>query len=137
MLIGELATRADVNIETIRYYERRGLLQPPERLASGYRSYHADDVRRVCFIRRAQSLGFTLHEIEDLLTLWNDAGDSCEAVQERARAARARIDARIHDLGRMRRGLDQYVTACQRHHPLEACPLLQELGDGAPPREQP
>lgn len=137
MLIGELATRASVNVETIRYYERRGLLQPPDRLESGYRSYHADDVRRVCFIRRAQSLGFTLHEIEDLLTLWNDARDSCDAVQERALSARKRIDARIRDLTTMQRALDHYVTACQHHHPLDACPLLRELGDGAPTREQP
>lgn len=128
MRIGELATRADVNIDTIRYYERRGLLEPPERLASGYRAYDAGAVRRVSFIRRAQAVGFTLHEIEDLLALWSDSADSCKAVEERARVARERIDAKIRDLARMRRALDQYVSACQHRPALDACPLLQELG---------
>ncbi len=128
MRIGELAARADVNIDTIRYYERRGLLEPPERLVSGYRVYDADAVRRVSFIRRAQAVGFTLHEIEDLLALWNDSADSCQAVEERARVARERIDAKIRDLSRMRRALDQYVSACQHRPALDACPLLQELG---------
>ena len=128
MRIGELAARADVNIDTIRYYERRGLLEPPERLASGYRVYDADAVRRVSFIRRAQAVGFTLHEIEDLLALWNDSADSCQAVEERARVARERIDAKIRDLSRMRRALDQYVAACQHRPSLDACPLLPERG---------
>jgi Hg(II)-responsive transcriptional regulator len=128
MRISELAALADVKIDTIRYYERRGLLVPPERLASGYRTYDADAVRRVSFIRRAQALGFTLHEIEDLLALWNDSAGSCQAVEERARLARERIDAKVRDLTRMRRALDQYVTACQHRSALDACPLLQELG---------
>jgi MerR family copper efflux transcriptional regulator len=128
MRIGELAARADVNIDTIRYYERRGLLEPPERLASGYRTYGTGAVQRVSFIRRAQAVGFTLHEIEDLLALWNDSADSCKAVEERARVARERIDTNIRDLTRMRRALDQYVAACQHRPALDACPLLQELG---------
>lgn len=87
MRIGELAAEAGVNIQTLRYYERRGLLSFPERLASGYRIYDTDAVRRVRFIRRAQELGFTLQEIGDLLMLWSDSAQSCQAVEGRARAA--------------------------------------------------
>jgi Hg(II)-responsive transcriptional regulator len=128
MRIGELAARADVNIETLRYYERRGLLPAPARAASGYRAYAPDTVQRVRFIRRAQELGFTLHEIQDLLALWRDSADACNAVERRAGTALERIDGKIADLQRMRRGLGHYVAACQRHDPLDSCPLLRELG---------
>lgn len=136
MRIGELASRANVNIETLRYYERRGLLTAPDRLASGYRVYDPGAVQRVRFIRRAQELGFTLHEIDDLLALWSDSaavgdggcGTACNAVEGRAQAALDRIDGKLRDLTRMRRGLSHYVAACHRHQPLETCPLLTELG---------
>lgn len=128
MRIGELAAQADVNVQTLRYYERRGLLSPPERLVSGYRTYDATAVRQVRFIRRAQELGFTLQEIRDLLGLWSDSAESCQAVEERASAALGRIDDKIQDLKRMRSGLAQYVAACQRHHSLDECPLLEALG---------
>lgn len=136
MRIGELAARANVNIETLRFYERRGLLSAPARLPSGYRAYDPGVVQRVRFIRRAQELGFTLREIDDLLALWSDSasmgdggsGDACEAVEARAQAALERIDGKLRDLTRMRRGLSHYVAACHFHHPLEICPLLTELG---------
>ncbi len=128
MRIGELASQADVNIQTLRYYERRGLLDAPERLASGYRVYDTSAVQQVRFIRRAQELGFTLQEIADLLTLWRDSAESCQAVEGRASAALDRIDYKMRDLKRMRRGLAQYVTACQRRDSLNERPLLKELG---------
>lgn len=128
MRIGKLAAEADVNIQTLRYYERRGLLSAPERLASGYRVYGRDAVQRVRFVRRAQELGFTLQEISDLLTLWNDSAKSCRAVEGRARAVLERIDRKIADLRRMRRGLGQYVTACEQRPALDECPLLRILG---------
>ena len=128
MRIGELATQAGVNIQTLRYYERRGLLSAPKRLASGYRVYGAEAVRRVRFVRRAQELGFTLHEIGDLLDLWKDSAKSCRAVEGRARLALERIDKKLADLKRMRRGLGQYVASCEQRPAMDECPLLQVLG---------
>lgn len=126
--IGELAARAEVSIDTLRYYERRGLLAEPPRRASGYRAYSPDAVERIRFIQRAQALGFTLQEIADLLALRGDSGHACDAVEARARAALDRIERKIHDLIRMRRALHHYVDACACHDPLDSCPLLRELG---------
>jgi len=126
--IGELAARAAVKIDTLRYYERRGLLPVPVRSTAGYRAYTPDAVQRVRFIQRAQALGFTLQEIADLLTLRADSTLACEAVEVRARAALGRIESKLDDLTRMRRGLQHYIGACQRHDPLDTCPLLRELG---------
>lgn len=131
MRISEVARRADVGIQTMRYYERRGLLPAPRRETSGYRSYAGDAVRRVRFIRRAQELGFTLDEIRDLLSLWPDSATACSAVQRRASATLQRIDARRRDLARMRRALARYVTACRERTRMNGCPLLAALGDGA------
>jgi Hg(II)-responsive transcriptional regulator len=128
MRIGELAAETDVNIQTLRYYERRGLLAAPERLASGYRAYGADAVQRVRFVRRAQELGFTLQEIGDLLMLWKDSVRSCHAVEGRARTALARINTKITDLKRMRSALGKYVAACEQRAALDECPLLRLLG---------
>lgn len=134
MRIGNLAAQAHVNIQTLRYYERRGLLSAPERLASGYRVYGPDALQRVRFVKRAQELGFTLQEIGDLLMLRKDSARSCRAVEERARDALERIEKKIADLRRMRRGLSLYVAACEQQPALDECPLLRVLGgpeDGA------
>jgi MerR family copper efflux transcriptional regulator len=128
MRIGELATRAGVNVQTLRYYERRGILGPANRKASGFREYGAEAEQRVRFIRRAQNLGFTLEEIRGLLGLWADSARSCSAVESRARATLARIDAKIADLRQMSDALAQYVDACANRTTLERCPLLEELG---------
>ncbi|MGI9091373.1 MAG: MerR family DNA-binding protein [Gemmatimonadaceae bacterium] len=97
-------------------------------MISGYRVYDASAVQQVRFIRRAQQLGFTLQEIRDLLGMWNDSAESCQVVEGRASSALGRIDNKIEDLNRMRRGLAQYVAACQRRRSLDECPLLQALG---------
>ena len=128
MRIGEVATNARVSVETLRYYERRGLLPKPERSASGYRSYDADTVRRVHFVRHAQHVGFTLDEIADLLGMWEDSATSCEQVEGRATATLTRIDAKIDQLTRMRAALAQYVSACRARETLADCPLLASLG---------
>jgi DNA-binding transcriptional MerR regulator len=128
MRIGEVAARTDVSIQTLRYYERRGLLPALPRERSGYRRYNSDALRRVRFIRRAQDLGFTLREISDLLRLWADSARSCGAVEKRATLALARIDRKARDLKRMRSALAQYVTACRNRHSLVECPLLEVLG---------
>jgi len=128
MRIGELARDARVSIQTLRYYERRGLLSPPRRQTSGYRRYDDAAVNRVRFIRRAQDLGFTLQEIGDLLTLWPDSARSCGAVEGRASATLSRIDEKIEDLNRMRAALAKYVHACRERATLDSCPLLTALG---------
>lgn len=128
MRIGEIAGAAGVNIQTIRYYERRGLITPATRRASGYRDYAQDDVHRVRFIRRAQGLGFTLQEIADLLALQGDSVRSCGAVEKRASATLERIDTKIADLRRMRKALAKYVHACRDQGSLDECPLLTALG---------
>ena len=128
MRIGEIAAEAEVNIQTLRYYERRGLLAPPTRRASGYRDYERGDVQRVRFIRRAQDLGFTLQEIADLLALQTDTTHSCGAVERRASVTLERIDEKIKDLRRMRTALAKYVNACRDQRSLETCPLLVALG---------
>jgi DNA-binding transcriptional MerR regulator len=128
MRIGELAARADVSTQTLRYYERRGLLGEHVRTPSGYRSYQANAVRQVRFIRRAQDLGFTLDEIGDLLRMWTDSATSCRAVESRASDTLERIDGKIADLQQMREALAKYVSACRNRMALEQCPLLEELG---------
>ncbi|MGE5732580.1 MAG: heavy metal-responsive transcriptional regulator [Gemmatimonas sp.] len=129
MRIGELARQAGVGAQTLRYYERRGLLGPARRATSGFRDYGPNAVRQVQFIRRAQNLGFTLEEIRDLLGLWSDSSTSCSAVEKRATATLERIDGKIADLHQMREALSAYVTACRNQPPLERCPLLDELGE--------
>lgn len=128
MRIGEIAGEAGVNIQTLRYYERRGLIAPATRRASGYREYDQSDVHRVRFIRRAQDLGFTLQEIADLLALQADSVRSCGAVEKRASLTLERIDTKIADLKRMRTGLAKYVHACRDRRSLDSCPLLTALG---------
>ena len=127
MRIGELASQTNVAIDTLRYYEKRGLLEEPDRSPAGYRSYRPETVRRVRFIRRAQELGFTLHEIADLLTYWEDSATACGRVEGRATATLQRIDQKIEDLERMRSALAQYVTACRTRESLSECPLLASL----------
>ena len=127
MRIGELAAAAAVNVQTLRYYERLGLLPQPARRTSGYRAYATDSVRRVRFIKRAQDLGFTLGEIADLLALRERSVSACEQVEARAASTLHRIDEKIRDLESMRGALFQYVTTCQRREPLGDCPLLRAL----------
>lgn len=129
MRIGELASLAGVNVQTLRYYERRGLLGATRRATSGFRMYDADAARQVLFIRRAQNLGFTLEEIRDLLALWQDSAQSCSAVERRASATLARIEDKITALRQMSNALARYVSACRNRTALQHCPLLEELGD--------
>lgn len=126
--IGAVARRAGVGIDTIRYYEREGLLPPPQRRASGYRDYGPDVVERLRFIRRAKDLGFTLEEIRELLALSTDRERGVKTVKERAEARLAEVGQRIRELQRMKRGLQQLIDACPGHGALEHCPILRALG---------
>lgn len=125
MRIGQLARTAGVAIDTVRYYERVGLLAPAGRLASGYRRYGDAELKRLRFIRRAKALGFSLEDIAELLSL----GERSDVASIRAVAARkqAQIDARIAELERVRDGLHTLVAACPGHGRAEACPILNAL----------
>lgn len=125
--IGAVAKRAGVGIDTIRYYEREGLLPRPQRRASGYRSYGDDAVAQLRFIRRAKKLGFTLEEIRDLLSLSRDRQQGVAAVKQRAQQRLVALDARIAELQRVRDGLAQLVKSCSGHGAPEHCPILQAL----------
>jgi len=124
--IGALAKRAGVGIDTVRYYEREGLLEPRERLASGYRRYSEHEVARLRFIRRAQVLGFSLNEIRELLTL--SSHRDVARVKKKAEAKLADVDQRIAELQRVRGALSDLVRACPGHGRPEDCPILQALG---------
>jgi MerR family copper efflux transcriptional regulator len=128
LTIGAVAKRAGVAIDTIRYYEREGLLPEPLRRPSGYRSYGEGTVAQLRFIRRAKTLGFTLEEIRDLLALSTDRQRGVKAVKQRAQQRLADIEARIAELERVRAGLAELVEACPGHGSPEACPILRALG---------
>lgn len=127
LTIGEVAGGSGVNLETVRYYERRGLLPKPPRTASGYRSFPTDTVRRVKFIKHAQALGFTLTEIKELLALRVDPDTTCAQVRDQARAKVADIKQRIRSLEGMKKALEQLAAACRGRGPLNECPILESL----------
>jgi Hg(II)-responsive transcriptional regulator len=131
MRIGEVARRAAVNIQTLRYYERRGLLRAPARLQSGYRAYDDDAVAVVRFIRHAQELGFTLADIDELLHLAHGGPERCAAVRALATAKIAELDRKIASLAAMRRSLERLVKTCTRPHDRRECPLLDALEEPA------
>ncbi|HEU4564453.1 MAG TPA: heavy metal-responsive transcriptional regulator [Gemmatimonadaceae bacterium] len=129
MTIGELARRAGVNVQTVRYYERRGLLDPPRRRASRYREYGPATLERLRFIRRAQELGFTLGEIVELLALRLDPGTTAADVKARALQKIEEVDRRIRDLERIRHALAHLAGQCRGGRgPTGDCPLLDALG---------
>ena len=124
--IGNLAKRAGVGIDTVRYYERSGLLKPQARLASGYRRYSDLEVARLRFIRRAQALGFSLKEVRELLAL--SAARDVARVKRSAQAKLADVEKRIAELERVRAGLARLIAACPGHGRAADCPILQALG---------
>ncbi len=128
MRTGELAGRAGVNVETLRYYERRGLLDEPPRTAGGYREYPARAVELLRFVKRAQQLGFTLDEVEELLHLDHGGPERCDAARALADARRADLTARIADLSRMRDSLTDLIGTCDLPQADRSCPLLAAIG---------
>ncbi len=125
--IGQVAKQAGVNTETLRYYERAGILDTPPRSASGYREYPAETVSRIHFIRRAKALGFTLHEIGELLSLRVSPTTSSAEMKSRAEAKIADIEDKIRTLTRMQETLARITRACDGCAPLCACPILAAL----------
>ncbi|MFL6606238.1 MAG: MerR family transcriptional regulator [Steroidobacteraceae bacterium] len=126
MGIGALAKRASVRIDTVRYYERAGLLAPRSRLPSGYRRYSDLELARLRFIRRAQALGFTLKEVRELLSL--SAQRDVGRVKRSAQAKLADVGRRIAELEKVRAALAKLIAACPGHGRAADCPILQALG---------
>ena len=129
MKIGELARAAGVPIDTVRYYERQGLLPLPARTASGYRKYGHDDAARLRFVRRAKALGFTLEEIRELLSLSARREADMAGMKAAAMQKLADIDDKLAELQRMRAGLDSLIASCPGHGALKHCPILDALAD--------
>lgn len=125
--IGEVASRSGVNLQTIRYYERERLLPEPPRLASGYRMFPADAVRRVLFIKRAQELGFSLAEIRELLSIRIDAHKECVDVKNLAQEKIRDLDGRIQTLEAMRKILVGLSQSCPGSGPSSHCPILGSI----------
>ncbi len=130
MNIGELAALAGVPAATVRYYERRGLLRPAPRTRSSYRQYSHQTADRLRFIKRAQGLGFTLHEIEELLALRVRHEGTCEAVGRRTREKIALVRQKVRELEAMERSLAQLAAACEARRPTGECPILHALEGG-------
>jgi MerR family transcriptional regulator, copper efflux regulator len=125
--IGRLAREAGVNLETVRYYERRGLLPRPPRSASGYRLFPTEAARRLRFIRRAQELGFSLTEIQELLSLRVSRRTTSADIRARAEAKIADIGAKIKSLESMKKTLQKLTRVCDGCAPVAECPILESL----------
>ena len=127
MRTSELAGKVGVNAETLRYYERRGLLTQPPRTPGGYRDYPAGTVELLRFIKRAQELGFTLDEVGELVHLNNGGPDSCDAARALAEHRRADLELRIRDLQRMHDSLADLVATCDLPRADRNCALLEAI----------
>jgi MerR family mercuric resistance operon transcriptional regulator len=127
MTIGEVARLAKVSVETIRFYERRGLILEPPRNNSGYRQYSADAVSRLRFICRTKRLGFSLKEIKELLSLRLEPGTRCAEIQKRTQAKILDIREKQRSLQQMKQALDKLTAACSGRGTVSECPILAAL----------
>jgi MerR family copper efflux transcriptional regulator len=127
LTIGKLAREAGLGIETVRFYERQGLIEPPPRTASNYRIYPEDEVARLQFIKRAKALGFTLNEIKELLALRQDPHTTRADIKARTLAKIEDVNRKILDLTRIKAALEHLASECDGRGPLEGCPILAAL----------
>ncbi len=127
LMRGELAKEGGVNLETVRYYERQGLLPKPPRSPSGYRLFPPDSVRRVRFIKRAQELGFSLKEIKELLALRVSTSSTASDVRKHAEAKVADIEEKIQTLRAMKKALARLTATCCGEGSASECPILESL----------
>lgn len=135
MRSAEVAHAAGVNPQTLRYYQRRGLLAEPDRLDSGYRSWDDTAVRTVRFVKHAQQLGFSLEEIASLLELAGGGPDSCETARQLAVEKTAQLDAKIAALTAMRDALVRLADTCSRPRARRHCPLVQAIDTDHPVKD--
>ena len=129
LTIGKVAHLGGVGVETVRFYEREGLIEEPPRTESGYRQYPQETVSRIHFIKRAKELGFSLREIKELLALRIDPEMSCEDIRQRAEAKIADIEEKVRTLRRMKKALAKLTAACSGRAPVSECPILEALED--------
>ena len=135
LTISKAARAAGVGIETIRFYERNGLIeQPPKPAFGGFRVYPAETVRRVRFIRQGQDLGFSLREIRELLSLRSDPAADCSDVRERATAKREEVERKIAQLERIRGALEELIAACPGRGALRACSIVEAINEATSSR---
>src|SRR5436305_373863 len=127
LTIGRLAQEVGINLETVRFYERKGLLPKPPRSTSGYRLFPVDTARRLRFIKRAQELGFSLSEIRELLMLRLSSRTTSTEIRKRAEAKIADIEGKITSLDSMRKSLFKLARSCAGCAPLSECPILESL----------
>ena len=125
--IGQVARQAGIGVETIRFYEREGLLEEPPRRDSGYRQYPEQVIKQIHFIQRAKRLGFSLKEIAELLLLRVDSQTSCEEVKQRTEAKIAEVERKVIELQRMRQALLHIHSLCIGQGPTGRCPMLDAL----------
>lgn len=128
MKIGQVAKQAGVGIETIRFYERKGLLTQPPRTYGGFREYSKESVAKIWFIKRAKDLGFSLSEIAVLLSLETNPNATCADVKDRAVAKISAIQQRLDDLHMMKRALGRLVASCDEKGPINHCPIIECFG---------
>ena len=126
LTIGHLAKAAEVNVETIRYYQRVQLITEPNKPTQGYRVYPEETLKRMKFIKRAQQLGFSLKEIEELLQLGEG---HCEDVRQLAEIKRTQIDKQINDLQNLRNSLSQLITSCKSDSDNSHCAIVETLSE--------
>ena len=129
LTVGKVAKRAGVNLQTVLYYERRGLLAPDRRTEAGYRLFSSDAARKIVFIKNAQGLGFTLNEIAGLLKLRIRSTASCGRIQKKAFGKLAIVQEKIEGLQSLERVLGNLIKACNRRRTTDACPVLEMLDD--------
>lgn len=127
MTIGQVAKKTGVGVETIRFYERLGLVDEPPRLKSGYRQYSEGVIARIQFIKRAKELGFSLKEIDELFSLRVDHDASCGDVRSRAEVKIAETQEKIKELQRIKKALTKLATSCTGGGPTSDCPILDAL----------
>lgn len=125
--IGELARAASVSVQTVRYYEKLGMLRPERRTAAGYREYDGEAALRLRFIKHAQQLGFSLKEIDELLGLRVRSGAACATIERKTRHKVALIEAKMRELEKLKRSLQTIAHACRTRNPTADCPLLELL----------
>lgn len=132
LTIGKVARLAGVGVETVRFYERQGLIDEPPRRQSGYRQYPHETVSRVRFIRQAKELGFSLKEIKQLQELRIDPSATCHDGRQRTRAKIQQIDEKIRSLQRIKQALQKLEAACDGEGSVSTCPVLNALDGGSP-----
>jgi MerR family mercuric resistance operon transcriptional regulator len=129
LTIGKIARLAEVGVETVRFYEREGLIDEPPRRESGYRQYPKETVRRLRFIKHAKELGFTLKEIKELFALRIDPETTCEDIRFRAETKIGHIEEKIWTLKRMKEALKKLTLSCSGRGPVSECPILEAMED--------